>query len=280
RREIAGGFAVERDNRVGFRVGSYDARRPLVVDPTISYSLAVGGSGNDSVTGVAVGPTGNVYITGFTDSADFPTVSPLDGSLSGSQDTYVAQVKSDGTGLVWATYLGGSGDPEGSAVIAVDSTGNVYVHGATNANDFPVTAGAFQSTRPGGQDLFVTKLNAAGNALVYSTYLGGNSVEFAGRIAVDASNRAYVVGTTFSSNFPTHNAFDATGAAGVISDGFLTVLNAAGTALDYSTFLGGAAGDGCIAVAIDQTGMAYVTGAASSTDFPTTPGALSGTAGG
>ena len=168
--------------------------------------------------------------------------------------------------LLYSTYLGGSGDEIGYD-IALDATGNMYIAGSTTSTNFP-TAGAFQSTAPGGTlDGFVTKLNPAGTALVYSTYLGGSGTDTALAIAVDSAGNAYVTGVTISDTFPTVNAFQ--GTRGGNSDTFVTKLNAAGSALVYSTYLGGSSAESGFGIAVDSAGNAYVTGPTGSLNFPT-----------
>jgi hypothetical protein len=175
--------------------------------------------------------------------------------------------------LSYSTYLGGSYVDTGHA-IAVDGDGNAYVAGETGSTNFPTTAGAFQTALGDGGDAFVTKLNATGTALIYSTYLGGNGNDYGYGIAVDGGGNAYVTGTTTSTNFPTTPGAFQTVNGGGLSDAFVTQLNADGTALVYSTYLGGSGQDEGFGIAVDGGGNAYVTGSTSSTDFPTTPGAF------
>ena len=181
-------------------------------------------------------------------------------------------------GLVYSTYLGGSGYDVGSA-IAVDSSGSAYVTGSTTSANFPTTVGAFQTTYGGGDDTFVSKLNAAGSALVYSTYLSDSSPESGHEIAVDSSGSAYIMGDTYNTNFPiTAGAFQTTYGGG--RDAFVSKLNASGSSLIYSTYLGGSGNDEDGGIAVDSSGSAYVTGFTGSTDFPTTTGAYQTTNGG
>jgi beta-propeller repeat-containing protein len=174
--------------------------------------------------------------------------------------------------LFYSTYLGGSDEDAGLSV-AVDAAGNAYVDGRTISADFPTTPGAFRTTAPGGRfDVFVSKLNPTGSALVYSTYLGGSSDDVSRAIATDGVGNAYVTGFTSSGDFPTTPAaFDT---AQNSLDAFVTKLDATGSALVYSTYLGGSGGDGGQAIAVDPSGSAYVTGATNSADFPTTPGSF------
>jgi len=182
--------------------------------------------------------------------------------------------------LSYSTYLGGDGDDFGRG-IAVDSDQHAYVTGATDSLNFPTTTGAFQQAHGGGyRDVFVTKLNLAGTALVYSTYLGGNDLDYGHGIAVDSDQDAYVTGWTESTNFPnTTGAFQRTYGWGS-SDAFVTKLNPAGSALVYSTYLGGIGGDCGYGIAVDSNQHAYVTGDTDSLNFPTTAGAFQRTYGG
>jgi hypothetical protein len=173
--------------------------------------------------------------------------------------------------LIYSTYLGGSG-ADVSFGIAVDSAGSAYVTGYTSSSNFP-TMNPVQSANDGGGDVFVTKINAAGSALVYSTYLGGSAADFGRGIAVDSAGNAYVSGFTSSTDFPTKNPLQASYGGGA-DDAFVAKLNSTGSALIYSTYLGGDADDMGTAIAVDSAGNAYVTGLAPSSNFPTTPGAF------
>jgi Beta-propeller repeat len=274
RTPIQGRYRLTKRSEISFEVGSYDRTKPLVIDPALSYSTYLGGSGGESGQGIAVDSAGNAYVTGGTESTDFPTVNPLQPTLDGYGDAFVIKLNATGSALVYSTYLGGSSGESGQG-IAVDSAGNAYVSGVTESTDFPTTPGAFQTTCGGGcavgsQHAFVTKLNVAGSALVYSTYLGGTGFEGASSIALDASGNAYVTGGTSSNDFPiTPGAFQTECGGGSCYDGFVTKLNASGSALLYSTYLGGSGNDYGHGIAVDSAGNAYVTGATQSTDFPT-----------
>ena len=191
---------------------------------------------------------------------------------------FITELNSSGTALIYSTYLSGSMETSINS-LAVDNAGDAFVTGFTFDTDFPVTSGAFQTASPvnpivGGK-AFVSKLAAGGQHLLYSTYLGGSKQDQASAIAVDASENAYVSGGTLSPDFPTTpGAFQLVNKATIadIGTGFVTKLNSSGTALVYSTFLGGSRADSATALAIDSAGNAYVTGFAASTDFPTTPG--------
>jgi hypothetical protein len=265
--------------QVGIQVAAYDVTRPLVIDPVLSYSTYLGGGGPEVDTSLAVDASGNVYVTGETGSVDFPTTpGAFQTTSGGGTDVFVSKLNAAGTALLYSSYLGGGGLDE-SKGIAVDTSGNAYVLGETLSSNFPTTPGAFQTTAGGSRDAFVTKLSATGAALVYSTYLGGSGSEGGGDIAVDGSGNAYVTGSTASSNFPTTpGAFQLTSGGG-LSDAFVTRFNAAGTALLGSTYLGGGGADIGKDIALDPMGSVYVTGETTG-GFPTTPGAFQTTFGG
>jgi hypothetical protein len=237
------------------------------------YSTYLGGSQDENLNqggGIAIDVAGNAYITGYTKSSDFPvTAHAFQPTFGGGLDAYVAKINPTGSALVYSSYLGGSSNDAGKA-IAVDAAGNAYVTGYTNSTDFP-TAGPVQAAHgaDGGKaDAFVAKVNASGTALVYSTYLGGNDDDKGFGIAVDAAGNAYVTGQTLSTNFPTANPLPpATGSNGY--DAFVAELNASGSTLIFSTYLGGNGDDKGFAIALDATGAIYVTGESTSTDFPT-----------
>jgi hypothetical protein len=246
------------------------------------YSTFIGGGDFDWGRAIAIDAAGNAYVTGQTKSRTFPTTGgAFDRTFNvdscprcgiDQYDAFVTKLNASGSGLVYSTFLGGFDIDDGLG-IAVDAAGNAYVAGQTASLNFPTTTGAFDRTRNAGSDTFVTKLNAAGSALVYSTYLGGAAQEFPARIAVDAGGNAYVTGSTSSADFPASaGAFDTT--ANGAFDVFVTKLNSSGSALIYSTFLGGQGFDSGGGLAIDAAGNAYVSGGTGSTDFPTTPGAF------
>ena len=236
------------------------------------YSTYLGGSGEDHPNSIAVDSTGSVYVAGYTYSTNFPTANAIQAIRGGDRDGFVTKVNAAGTALVYSTYLGGI-DMDFANSIAVDSAGNAYVTGTTSSANFP-TANAIQSIFGGELDAFVTKLNAAGSALVYSTYLGGNRYEIGSGIALDSARNAYVTGSTISTNFPTANAFQSAIGQVELDDVFVTKLNAAGSALVYSSYLGGTDYDNGYGIAVDSAGNAYVTGSTSSRCFPTTTGAF------
>jgi hypothetical protein len=281
-REIGGRF-VERPGGWGIEVGSYDPTRPLVIDPLV-YSTYIGGNGDEEGRGIAVDGSGYAYVTGPTFSPDYdvtPGAFQTTKSTTDSfeNDVFVTKLNATGTALVYSTYIGGRGGEDGFG-IAVDGSGNAYVTGYTYSPNYPVTPAAFQTTKGGGMDVFVTKLNATGTALVYSTYIGGSGDEEGRGIAVDGSGNAYVTGRTRSTDYDvTPGAFQTTYGGGYW-DVFVTKLNATGTALLYSTYIGGSDRDYGNAIAVDGSGQAYVTGYTDSPNYDVTTGAFQTTNGG
>jgi hypothetical protein len=248
------------------------------------YSSYLGGSNGDYGLGIIVDSSGNAYVTGDTQSTDFPTTpgafrTICNGGSNCTQfgDGFVTELNPTGSALVYSTYLGGSNTDQGQG-ISVDSMGDAYITGLTASADFPTTTGVFQKTFAGGSyDAFVSELNPTGTALVYSTYLGGSSSDYANGVGVDSSGNTYVTGTTCSTDFPiTPGAFQTSYGGGncTIGDAFVTKLNPNGSALAYSTYLGGSSYEIGFSIAVDTSGNAYVTGDTCSTDFPTTPGAF------
>ena len=272
---VRGGYQLQDKQLLSFEVGSYDATKQLIIDPVLSYSTYLGGNGNlsgDRGNGIAVDRWGNAYVTGFAGSSDFPTQNPF----QNFGNFFVTKLNSTGTALVYSTYLGNGGNFFADiGGIAVDREGNAYVTGTASGPGFP-TQNPFQSAYGGGgfcsarrycSDAFVTKLNATGSTLVYSTYLGGSYEDNGYGIAVDKKGNAYVTGYTFSTDFPTKNPFQ----AGLQNspDAFVTKLDATGSALVYSTYLGGRNTDYGSSIAVDKKGNAYITGQTlSSNDIP------------
>jgi Big-like domain-containing protein/beta-propeller repeat-containing protein len=241
------------------------------------YSTYWGGSGGEGGSRVAVDPAGNSYIGGYTFSPDFPTVNAIQPTYAGNVDAYLTKLSADGQKVIYSTFLGGSGFEYGWDV-AVDSAGNAYMTGFTQSTDFP-TAHALQPTNHGNTDAFVAKINASGNAFVFSTYLGGGATDLGTSIAADSSGNAYVGGYTKSKNFPTVNAIQPTNHGGF--DAFVAKISGDGSALLYSTYLGGSANESIfdagyrdLGIAVDSAGSAYVAGTTKSVDFPITPQAF------
>ncbi|MFN7930687.1 MAG: SBBP repeat-containing protein [Blastocatellia bacterium] len=201
RREVAAAYTLTGKQRVGFRLGAYDHRHPLVIDPVLVYSTFVGGTGTETGRAIVVDKDGNAYVTGESVSSDFPATTRIPPLKQVANDIFVVKLDATGTQLLYAAWLGGDSD-DTARKLAVDAAGNAYVTGSTLSSDFPTTAGALQRTRNADSDAFVVKLNATGSALLYSTYLGGNGTETALDIAVDSSGNAYIAGNTLSTDLP------------------------------------------------------------------------------
>ena len=277
RQPVEGHYVLRTGHQVGFAVGRYDRGRPLIIDPVLVYSTFLGGSGEDQIRAMAVDAAGNVYVTGLTTSTTFPgvdgsSIQPAHGVNPGFADAFVTKINPTGTAIVYSTYLGGSGIEWGFA-IAVDAAGNAYVTGYTSSTTFPgVNGGSIQPAHGGGvDDAFVTKINATGTAIVYSTFLGGSGEDRGRAIAVDGAGNAYVTGHTDSATFPGVDGSSiqpANGGGASPADVFVTKINPTGTAIVYSTFLGGSGSEQGLGIAVDGAGNAYVTGETYSTTFP------------
>ena len=239
----------------------------------LTYSTYLGGSQVDNGEAVSVDSGGNAYALGFSSSTDFPTTAgALDTTANGGFDVTLTKLNPAGSALVYSTYLGGQGFDTGND-LTVDSGGNAYIGGGTGSTDFPTTPGAFD-TASDGNDAFVTKLNPAGSAALYSTALGGAASDSVNGIITDSAGNAWLAGNTSSSNFPvTSDASDASFNGGA-SDATISELNASGSALLYSTFLGGSQSESAMDIGRDSAGSLYVTGLTYSMDFPATAGAF------
>jgi uncharacterized repeat protein (TIGR01451 family) len=270
RRMIEGHYVLVKNREAAFEVGEYDRSKALVIDPTLVYSTYFGGNGDDLGSSIAVDGSNNIYISGTTGSTNFPTQGPAFPNNQGLSDIFVTKINAAGSAIVYSTYVGGSG-LDRSAGLAIDAGGNAYVVGrvGNTSIDFPTTAGALAPTYQGGDfDGVVFKLNAAGNALVYSSFVGGEDNDSTEGIAVDSSGNAYVTGGTRSTGFPvTSSGFQSFRAGD--TDAYFSKLNSSGSAMLYSTLLGGISTDRGSGVVVDSAGNAYVAGYASSPDFPT-----------
>ena len=264
-------FNVDTCPRCG--IDQYDAFA-LKLNPTGSalvYSTFLGGFDIDDGMAIAVNSAGQAYVAGQTASSNFPTTAGAFDRTRNGIDTFVTKLNATGSALVYSTYLGGTAVQFPSR-IAVAGSGEAYVTGSTSSTNFPVTAGAFDTTHNGAFDVYVTRLNAAGSALVYSTFLGGQDFDSAGSIVLDASGNALLSGSAGSVDFPTTpGAFDQTPDG---SDGYIAKLNAAGSALIFSTVIGGSGSDGASGVGFDGAGNIWVTGGTGSVDFPITADAF------
>ena len=327
RRSVDGGYVLAASQHAAFTVGAYDRSKPLILDPVLSYGTYLGGSNVDSAGAIAVDATGSAYVTGQTQSADFPlSVSPP--PVDGRTALFVTKLNAAGTALVYSTYfqtadnwynigkgikvdaagnayitgqfgpesrvvvlrldgsgaltysllLGNMNNQNNGNAIAIDGAGYAYVTGAAGGG-FDVTTGAYQTTYDGlTSNAFVTKFNtngaSDGTSLVYSTYLGGNGTDQGNAIAIDGLGNAYVTGQTSFSNFPvTAGAFQTTSGGGVF-DAFVSKLSPDGSTLLYSTFFGGSFDELGNAIAVDDSGHAYIAGYAESSGLPTTAGAF------
>jgi hypothetical protein len=284
RRPVVCDYAVSRPRPAaegeavtfGFRLGTYDRTRPLVIDPVLVYSSFIAGIGADP-TGVAVDPEGNTYVVGFTSSDHFAiTVGAFRRvpEYSGN-DLFVSKLSPDGTTYAYSTYFGGRYEDEGLG-IAVDSEGRAYVCGNTQSPDFPTTADGYRPERYpqvtwGNEDAFLTRLSADGSSLSYSTYLGGTGSDLAWGVAVTADDVAYVAGATDSVDLLTTTSALSHNLRGG-SEGWIVGVAPNGASLTYASYLGGASDDNIRAVSVDSHGLPCVVGTTISDDFPVTDG--------
>ncbi len=270
RRQIEGRYARIGKHEIGFEIGEYDVTKPLVIDPIITYSTYLGGANYDFGRGIAADNDGNAYVTGWTESINFPTRNERQ-TDQGFSDAFVTKFNTNLSGdasLVYSTYLGG-GSGDIAYGIAADEVGNVYVTGRSDSTNFP-TRNQYQTDQLSA-DTFVTKLNTnlSGDAsLIYSTYVGGSSADIGQAVAADELGNVYITGFTQSTNFPLRNQYQTDRFS---NDGFVTKLNtnlSGDASLVYSTYLGGNGLDEGSGIAADEMGNAYVTGTTESTDFP------------
>jgi RHS repeat-associated protein len=280
---VTGQHVLLDNGNVGFQVtGDYDPSQPLTIDPVLNYSTYLGGSGDDKAYGIAVDGAGEAFVTGSTRSSNFPTTTGVvQGSLTGSQDTFITKLNSQGTGVIYSTYLAGTslGSVDQGNGIALDLSNDAYVVGNTVAANFPVTAGVVETSPQGtGNYAYVAKLSPTGDQLLYSSYIGIGGTT-ANAVAVDAQQNVYITGTTPGSDMGMSGPipFTTTGSAyqttvGGGNDAYVLKLNATATSLTYATFLGGTGNDTGYGIALDAAGEATVGGVAAST-FPTSLGA-------
>jgi len=274
-RSVRGRYALLPGHTIGFRVGSYDHSKPLVIDPVVAYSTYLAGNNDTQALATAVDSSGDAYVAGQTFATDFPTRGADQTSLSGTANAFLTKLNPSGTALVFSTYFGGNSFDQANG-IAVDSQGSSYIVGAAGSSNFPRTSGAFlspcASASTCAQTSFVAKFGPSGS-LIYSSLTGGSN-SLARALAVDANGDAYIVGTTASNDLPVANAFQPT-FAGTLStassNAFVQKLDPTGSQLLYSTYLGGdgpnAANDG-LGIAVDASGDAYVVGTTNSPNFP------------
>jgi len=236
------------------------------------FSTFLGGSDSaEFLYGLALSGDGTLFATGETCSADFPTTpGAFDTSFDACKETFVTALNSSGSALVYSTFLGGTRGAEGYG-IALGPDGTAYVTGLTLSNDFPTTAGAFDTTSNGSNDSYVSHFNSDGSALIYSTYVGGGDDDYGQGIVVDQDGDAFLTGWTSSADFPTTpGAYDPTINSFILTDAFATKLDPSGSALVYSTFLGGKSSDLGTAISVEPDGSLDVIGWTGSSNFPTT----------
>jgi len=234
---------------------------------SIIFSTYAGGSGDDFGNAIAVDSGGYVYAIGDTDSINLTTVNALQPFNAGGVDAFLAKLTPSGTNVVFSTYAGGNGDDVGSG-IAIDGTGNIYGVGFTNSTNLQLIVNAVQPIKAAGYDAFVAKLNSTGTAILYSTFLGGNGNDFGIGLNVDTAGNTYIIGETTSSNFPLMNPLQPSN--GGARDVFVTKFSSTGSAILFSSYLGGTADDTGFSLAADLAGNTYVTGVTASTNFLTT----------
>jgi hypothetical protein len=277
REAVDASYQILDGGKVRFQLAGYDRTRALTIDPVLSYSTYIGGYGSWSSLAIAVDASGNAYVASYTDATNWPVVSAYQASKAGTTDVVVTKLNPQGTGLLYSTYIGGKKALSQSFAIAIDGSGNAYIAGYTSSNSYPTTTGAFSGPITGG-GVFVTKLNPAGNGLVFSTYLKNANGTPSG-IAVDGSGNVVVAGTTLGTITTTSGALQTSKPSPTSSIGFISKLNPTGTALVFSTYLGGSSADGLNGLALDSSGNSYVTGYANSSNFPITAGAYKQTKG-
>lgn len=264
--EVGGEFRRFPNGSFGFRVFEYDRTQPLVIDPAILFSGYFGGSSQESITSTAIDAQNSVVVAGWTTSTDLPAANGAQKNNGGGVDAFVASFLPDGGALIYCTYLGGSGDDRAFG-LALDAARNVYLTGWTSSANFPLAV-AFQAHLKGTRDAFVSKLNAAGNTLIYSTYLGGSGVDTGNAIAVDPAGGAVIVGDSTSTNLPVTPGVFQTRSNGS-QDVFVAYFSPAGNTLKFLTYLGGSGVDHASSVALGGNGNVFIGGYTWSTNFPT-----------
>ena len=258
-------------NTLTYNIGEYEPSEHLIIDPLI-YSTYIGGSESEWGRAIELDKENNAYVTGWTDSHDFSnTKSAYDQSFNGKSDVFVFKVNSDGSSLIYSTYIGGDEFDYGEDII-IDSNNNAYITGYTSSTNFPTTKGAYDNSYNGKDnydvDIFVVKLNSDGSNLVYSTFIGGSEGERGFGIALDGKNNAYITGGTSSSDFPTtHDCFNNSHSGG--RDVFVIKINSDGSNLLYSTFVGANGGESGHSIVLDSENNAYIAGVTESINFPT-----------
>jgi len=270
--EVKAEFKVEGGNSFGVALPEgHDADKPLIVDPLI-YSTYLGAGSTDYAYTLSPDGAGGVLVAGSTRSNDFPTTEgAYQRNIGGNDDAFIAGLNAEGSALVYSTYLGGSNNDWARALFP-DGAGGVLVAGYTSSNDFATTEGAYQRNFGGGYDAFIARLNSEGNALIYSTYLGESRDDVAYSLSPDSAGGVFVAGYTYSNDFPTTDGAYQRDFGGGNDDAFIAHLNGEGSALIYSTYLGGSGSDRASSLSPDGAGGVLVAGWTRSNDFPTTEG--------
>lgn len=246
---------------------------------SLIYSTYLGGTGTEYGYAIDIDPSGSAYVTGITDSSNFPTVNPYQVARAGTTDAFVTKLTPNGGMLIYSTYLGGTGGLTTGYGIGVNAFGQVYVAGDTSSATFPTTAGAFDRTFGGVMDGFVSLISSGGSTLLASTYLGGTAGDIIYGLTLDSSAAVYVTGTTGSADFPTTTGAFQTALTGT-QNAFVTKLVEDLSALTFSSYLGGTGTDSASNIALDSNNLVCVVGNTNSSDFPTTVGAYQSTYGG
>lgn len=262
----------KKGQQFGFSLSEYNPDVELIIDPLI-YSTFIGGSSADYPNGIVLDAASNAIITGRTYSNLYPTTAgSYDVTYNNAYDVFVSKMDISGN-LIFSTYIGGTSS-DNAWDIAIDGNQDIYVVVETTSNNYPTSTGCFDNSYSWGDEIAVTKLNASGSGLLYSTYIGGNDADEGYAIAVDALGNAYITGATLSTDYPvTAGAYDVTFNGG--SDVIITKLNSTGTALVYSTFIGGNDWDYGFGIAVDNFNNAYITGYTPNGTYPTTAGSFS-----
>ncbi len=286
RQLIAGSYRSLGNNRIGFAVGAYDKSLPLVIDPVLQFSTLFGGKIRESASAISLDNEGNIYVAGLSASPDFPrTPGAYQDRLVGGNDVFIAKLNSTGTAVLYATQVGGAGE-ESNITLAVDRFGNACVAGTTRSTNFPTTPGVVRE-RSGNSftdaDGFVFRLGPTGSNLIYSTRIGGRSVDTVTAIALDVNSNAVVTGQTSSPDFPVTSQDVIQPERKGQDDAFVTKLNETGSGYLFSTLLGGdsesfiVGTEGGRAIAVDRIGTICVAGFTTLRDFPVTANAIQDT---
>jgi hypothetical protein len=290
---VTGQYKLQSATRVAFALGPYDKTMPLVIDPVLAYGTFLGGLGDDEASAIAVDSLGSAYVTGYTDSPNFPLASQSSPAPFGA-NVFLAKLDVSGSSLIYADYIGGNSDDFATALV-LDSSDDVFLTGTTYSSDFPTTEITYQSSNntEGNQTAFVTEVSPDGSTLLYSTYLGGSYQDGGTGIGLDGSGNIYVAGWTWSLDFPVSSGAYQT-AAGENQEeyygeyGFVTAIASNGASLIYSTYFAGSTNivqdcyygpcwpdpiSSVSGIAVDASGNVYVAGNTNTYNFPTTTGA-------